>query len=183
MIVGITGTNGAGKDLVAEQFVAAGFHRISLSDIIREELKVRRLPELRENTAMIGDELRKKDLGELSRRALARVSSSENAVIVSIRTPAEVAVFREHGNFYFIAVDAAPKLRYERTRDRGREGDQVSYEYFLEHDHKERSGQEAHEQQIDNLFVLADCVILNNGTKEEFLNQIKNLIQKMGSVK
>lgn len=181
MIVGITGTNGAGKDSVAEQFVAAGFKRYSLSDEIRKELRIRGLPELRENTAMIGNGLRAKDLGELSKRVLAQIAPQEHAVVVSLRTPAEVAVFRDRGDFILIGVDADPRLRYERNQARGRDGDHVSYKYFLEHDTKERSGTKDHEQQIDNLMKVADVLIENNGTKEEFEQKVFALVQKIKS--
>ena len=37
--IGVTGTLGSGKDTLAAYLVSKGFEHISLSDLIREELK------------------------------------------------------------------------------------------------------------------------------------------------
>ncbi|PIR46884.1 MAG: hypothetical protein COV07_01900 [Candidatus Vogelbacteria bacterium CG10_big_fil_rev_8_21_14_0_10_45_14] len=179
MIIGVTGTNGSGKDTVAEILQNAGFKRFSLSDEIREELKKRGLQENRETTSKVADELRLQDLGELSKRVLSKIEKGENSVVVSIRTRAEVKVFADRGDFVLIGVDASPELRYERTRGRGRDGDQNSFEYFLEHDIKERGGSADHEQQIDKLLAIADYVIINNDTKQSFTEKINKLIEEI----
>lgn len=44
MIIGITGTNGAGKGAVVEYLIQKGFKHYSARDFITEEIKKRELP-------------------------------------------------------------------------------------------------------------------------------------------
>ena len=60
MILGISGTNSAGKDSVARILKDAGFEQFSLSDAIREEAKARGLPSDRDVLIKLGNELREK---------------------------------------------------------------------------------------------------------------------------
>jgi len=57
--------------------------------------------------------------------------SGKDCVIESLRTPGEVELLKHKGNFILFAVDADPKLRYERIVIRNSETDQISYEHSL----------------------------------------------------
>ena len=58
MIIGLTGKNAAGKGEVAKFLETRGFHYFSLSDVLREELKRRRLAPTRDHLTRVGNELR-----------------------------------------------------------------------------------------------------------------------------
>ena len=96
MIAGVTGFFAAGKDTVAEMLDARGFRHVSLSDMIRAELRRRgeaiAIPRLTE----VGNELRTRSgPGVLGEMALEALEGAENAVVTSIRHGAEVAAL--HG--------------------------------------------------------------------------------------
>ena len=58
-------------------------------------------------------------------------AAGKNAVIESLRTEGEIAALRAKGDFLLVAVDADPKVRYERIVARGSETDKISFEKFL----------------------------------------------------
>src|SRR5205823_1740389 len=99
-----------------------GFTYHSLSDVLREELKHRRLALTRDNLTVVGNELREK-LGPsaLAERILQTLDDSRNYVVDSFRNPGEVSAFRRRRDFQLWAVQASPKMRFTRIRDRARE--------------------------------------------------------------
>ena len=60
MIIGITGTLGAGKDEAAKFFVKHGFIYHSCSDIIRNECRKKGIPIERDNLIKMGNDLRER---------------------------------------------------------------------------------------------------------------------------
>ena len=60
MIIGLTGTNAAGKSTLLNFLISKGFNNFSLSDIIREELVKRGIEISRQNLIDIGNEMRAK---------------------------------------------------------------------------------------------------------------------------
>ncbi len=83
-LIGLTGTNGAGKGETAAFFMARGYAYFSLSDIIREELRTRGESVSRDNLIRIGNELRARYGPDvLARRTVAKIGGL--AIIDSIR--------------------------------------------------------------------------------------------------
>ena len=105
MIIGLTGTNGAGKTVTAEHLRTKGFEYHSLSDEIRVELNSVGREATRENLIEMGNQLR----GEygpavLADRIKSRLRTDRNYVIDSIRNPYEVKSFRADKGFHLLAV-------------------------------------------------------------------------------
>lgn len=151
-IIGIGGTNGAGKDTLADWLTGQGWLLISVSDILRKELKKQRLPIERENLRNLSAEWRRKfGLGVLIDRAvseherLSQENDFKGLVISSIRNSGEADRVHELGG-RVVWIDADPKIRYERImgRMRGTE-DQKTFEEFQAEEQAEmrRSGDEA----------------------------------------
>ncbi|MCX6778311.1 MAG: dephospho-CoA kinase [Candidatus Micrarchaeota archaeon] len=144
MIIGLTGTFGAGKGEVAKYLKGKGFAYHSCSDVLREELKRRGVEENVDNLAELGNRIRMTHGdGELARRLLKtiRERGEKNSVVDSLRTPGEIEELRKAGDFHLIALDALPEIRYARIKLRNRPGDNVSYEKFLEQERSQLSGQ------------------------------------------
>jgi len=170
-LVGLTGTNGAGKGEVAAYFQKKGYAYISLSDIIREELKNRGLETSRDNLIACGNELREKygpDI--LARRAAEKISGP--TVIDSLRHPKEVEYLKTLGNFVLLAVDAPVETRFERARKRGRNESVSTLEEFRQKENLEKSGQ-INGQQLEACMRLADLTIINDGTLEELWQKLE----------
>src|SRR5690606_16077307 len=133
MIVGVTGFFCSGKDTMAELLMQKGFAHVSLSDIIRDEVRARGLEINIPNLTEIGNELRRREgAGVLARRALDRIDHSRNWVVTSIRHPAEVQALRARPDFIMVFIEADQRLRFERSLQRARPGDPETFEAFAE---------------------------------------------------
>lgn len=167
MIIGLTGKFAAGKGTVAEQLVARGFRYHSLSDVLREELAARGIPESREALTVVGNELRT-DGGPdvLARRIQARLQDGGDHVVDSIRNPAEVDALREVPGFFLLGVDADRTTRFERLRARGRQGDPTSFEQFVALEDRETHSVDPTSQRLAATFDLADEIVRNDGAIE-----------------
>lgn len=131
MIIGLTGKFAAGKGTVADFLRSRDFVYHSLSDVIREELVARGIPESRENLLNLGNALRAADgPAALAIRIRDRLSDGRNHIVDSIRNPAEVHTLKEISGFFLLGVDADPVLRFERLRARNRIGDPETFEHF-----------------------------------------------------
>jgi len=171
MIVGLTGTNGAGKTATAEHLKAKGFRFYSLSDEIRVELERQSLPPTRENLIATGNRLRS-EFGSavLAERVKARLRSDQNYVIDSIRNPYEVETLRATGNFHLLHLDAPAEVRYGRVVSRGGDRKPVSREEFIEQEQREMESDDPTRQQLRACYELADETVMN-GSSIELLKQ------------
>jgi len=169
VIIGLTGPNGSGKGVLAEFLKPRSFVYRSLSDEIRDELGRRGLDVTRDNLVQVGTELRQKHgPGVLAERVLASLEGDRNYVIDSIRHPAEVEALRRHEGFTLLRVEASPETRFERLRARGREKDPRTWEEFQTLDRREAGSRNVSAQQVDAVARMADHVISNEGTVEDF---------------
>ncbi len=178
MIIGITGTFASGKDTVAEYLAKKkGFERVTLSDIIREELKKRGLSETRENLQKIGNELRRqKGPLYLLKEALSRVKSNK-VVIAGVRQRDEADFFKQGEDRILLAVDAPPHIRFERLRARGRKGDTLTWEEFVAKEKEEMSGKGGIAQDVKYCMDKADFVLDNSGDEDYLYDQIDEILE------
>ena len=167
-LIGLTGTNGAGKGEAAAYFKAKGYACFSLSDVIREELGERGEPVSRDSLIRAGNELRGRFGPDvLARRTLAKVGDGERAVIDSIRNVHEIAFLRRQGGFVLLAVDAPVAVRFARVAVRGRDESAADLEAFRNKEDEERAGGAA-AQQLEACMAAADLLVVNDGTIAEF---------------
>ena len=177
MIVGLTGKFAAGKGTVANYLREQGFAYHSCSDVLREELAARGVPESRENLHAIGNELRR-DGGPdvLARRIAARLGDGGDHIVDSIRNPAEVAALREVPRFFLLGVDADRRVRFRRLVARGRQGDPTAFDVFAALEDQETNSTDPTTQQLHATFALADEVVQNDGTVEELRALVDTLL-------
>ena len=105
--------------------------------------------------------------------------SGNNAIIESIRAVGEVESLKSKGQFYLFAIDADPKIRYERAVLRASETDSVSYIEFISNEQREMQNQDPSKQNVAKCIHLADFVFTNNGTLEELDKQIEEVLTKL----
>ena len=174
-LIGLTGTNGAGKGEAAAFFVARGYAYFSLSDVIRDELRERGEPENRDGLIRTGNALRE-GFGPdvLARRTMAKVGPGERAVIDSIRNTAEIAFLRRQDGFVLLAIDAPVAVRFARVAARGRDESAADLEAFRKKEDEERAGG-AKEQQLEACMAAADRLVTNDGTIPEFHRKLEEV--------
>ena len=167
MLVGLTGRNASGKSTFVEWFSAKGLRSVSCSDSIRAWLAEQGIESTREALIEGGRELRRQGGGGVLAEMLLDILSGDDAVVDSIRTPAEVQALRKRGDFFLIEVRADEDSRWERMNLRGRAGDPVDKQVFLKQEEAEASSKDEAGQALDATAELADISIDNDGTLEE----------------
>jgi len=182
MIIGLTGSYAAGKDSVGEYLVTKGFVHHSLSDLIREELKSRNVPETRDSLINVGTEVRQKfGSGVWAKRALEAIDKNHepNSVVTSIRNPAEVVELKTRGEFHMWFVDAPDQLRFERMQSRRRTGDPETFEDFLAKEKIENSSDPT-AQQLQAVSEMADVEIINDKDFASLYRTVDELLLEQG---
>jgi dCMP deaminase len=178
MKIGVTGTLGAGKDTLADYLVSKGFEHISLSDLLREELKKIGQEITRENLVKAGNEMREREGdGVLAKRAIELMDEKKDYVVTSIRNPLEVKTLAGSGKFVLLSVDAAAELRFERIVARGRkEKDAKTFEEFKEAEAREMKSENKSGQQIRACMNMAKFTIVNDAGREAYFKKIDGLM-------
>lgn len=176
MILGLTGSYGAGKDTVAEVLIEKGFLHLSFSDLIREELRKKGIPVTRENLITTANQLREHYGADYwAQQVIQRIQQENNYVITSIRNPAEVRKLQEQPNFTLINVTAPEEVRLERLRTRNRENDPTTMEELREKENREKS-EKSTDQQLHKVAEMATMTIVNDATVEELKKKVETLV-------
>lgn len=181
-IIGISGTNGSGKDAMGHVLALKhNFLFVSVTDLLREEAKRRGMSVDRENLRMISAEWRRKyGYGVLVDQAYNQYKQLEEKysglAIASLRNPHEADRVHELGGIV-VWVDANVKTRYERIQrnlaERGRtDEDKKSFEQFVIEEememHTPPGGDDAN-LNMGAVKTRSDLVVNNEGTNlQEF---------------
>jgi len=173
-LIGLTGTNGAGKGEVAAFLVKKGYSYFSLSDLIREELIKKGDEANRNNLIKTGNQLREKFGADILARLVVKKIKGK-AVIDSIRNPEEVQYLRRQRNFLLLAIDAPVELRYKRVKKRGRKESASNLQEFIQKE-KEEMTSYSRGQQLRNCLNLADITIINDGSLEDLGKKLEALL-------
>jgi dephospho-CoA kinase len=175
-IIGITGTIGAGKGTIVDYLVEKyGFKHYSVRHYLICEAQKQNLPLNRDTYVQLANNLRDKYspsfiIDELYQEA---AQNGVNAIIESIRTPGEIAALRTKENFTLWAVDADPKLRYERIVVRQSETDKISFDTFLANEQREMTSKDPTKQNLAECIRQADVRLENNENIGKLYEQIE----------
>jgi dephospho-CoA kinase len=181
MIIGITGSFGAGKGEVVEYLTTRkNFSHYSASDFITEEIERRKMSVDRNSMIEVANDLRAQYgpayiIEALYLRAKAH---GGDAVIESIRVKAEVERIKELGGIV-IGVDADSKVRYERAYARKSSKDNVTYEEWILQEQKESNPHDPTKQDIFGALKESNYIISNNGTRDELHEKIETVFQQL----
>lgn len=164
MILGVSGPYGAGKGEAIAFLRERSFYALSLSDVIRDELRLRGEAETRERMIETGNAMRAAaGPAALAERLLSQLLPDRNYVIDSIRHPAEVEALRRAGSgFRLLWVDADEATRVERLRRRGRGGDPVTLDALRRLEGRELASDDPAGQQLLAVRELADFHVRND---------------------
>ena len=182
LIIGITGTLGAGKGTIVEFLVREkGFNHFSVRHLLTREIKKRKLPVNRDSMVEVANDLRKKFGSSFLAESLYQQAKAAggNCVIESLRTPGEITALRKMGPFRLFSVDADVKLRYKRILKRKSETDKVSLEEFMKAEEKEMRSNDPNKQNLKKCIEMADYKFDNNSTVESLFSQVRKALNEI----
>ena len=176
-IIGLSGTNGAGKDTVGQML--SKYHNylfISVTELLRNEARRRGLPVEREVLRTISSEWRRElGLGVLVDKAVAEYEIAKDKysglVMASLRNPGEADRIHDL-NGTMLWIDADPKVRYRRVQaakaSRGRQGeDDKSFEQFMAEESAEMQSIGGDAATLDMAAVKQKCDIIVDNSRED----------------
>lgn len=181
MIIGITGTLGAGKGTVADYLVKEkGFKHFSVRKYLIEEIKKRGMPANRDSMVIVANDLREKNSPSyiIEQLAFQAEVCGQNAVIESIRNTGEAEKLKEIGAL-LLSIDADQRLRYERAVKRGSVTDDISFERFVSDEEKEMKSNDPAKQSITDVMKMADIKFENNGTIKDLEGAVDNVLESL----
>ncbi len=183
MIIGITGTIGAGKGTVVEYLKSKGYSHYSISHVLRAMLASQGKHQGRSEMSHLAEELLHQRPGGVFSIVLehAKHDGATDFIVEAVHRESEAAFLRAHGA-KIIGVDAPLEVRYERTHERAEgEKDAVTLEQFTEHSLREDEGKGDISSNIRAVINSADAVISNNSTVEHLHTQINSVLAKLTS--
>lgn len=182
IIIGITGTIGAGKGTIVDYLVKqAGFVHFSVRSFLTEEIIRQHLPVNRDSMVAVANKLRQEHspsyiVEELYKKSIKK---NTNCVIESIRSVGEVEALKSKENFYLLAVDADSKIRYQRIALRNTETDKINYETFIKDEEREMNSDDPTKQNLKKCISKADYMFYNNGSIEELYKNLEVVLKKI----
>jgi len=181
VIIGITGTNGAGKGTVVDYLVRQkGFKHYSVRQFLLSEIEARGLEPSRNSTRLVANELRKAHGPSFVVEKLYAIAGKAQGptIIESVRTVGEAEFLRSQGALIW-AVNADRELRYERVLRRWSELDKVDFEQFCEYEDREMQSTEPWDMNVFKVMDMADAVFDNSGTLESLYTQVENALSSI----
>ena len=182
--IGVTGTFCSGKDSFAEYLKARGFIHISLSDMLREELRKKVMEISRDNLQTLGNSMRAKEGSSvLAKRAIAKMSENKekNYIITSIRNPFEVKELAKSENFVLVNIDAPAEIRFQRliTRTGREDKEPKTFEEFIAKENEELNPEKESDLNIRDCMKMARVTIINDSDFETFKKKIEEALPKI----
>ena len=169
MLIGLTGRNASGKSTLVSWFAAKGLRSVSCSDSIRSWLAEQGVEATREALIEGGRDLRREGGPGVLAEMLLESLEGGDAVVDSIRTPAEVKALRSRGDFVLIEV------RADEDQERARFGDPRDRDTFVAQEEAEVRADDESGQALDATASMADCLVINDGTIGDLEEKIERL--------
>ncbi len=181
MIIGITGSFGAGKGTVVEYLkTEKGFTHYSASGFIVEEVERRGLEVNRDTMVVVANDLRESHgPGYIIDSLYSRAKEQGGDVAIeSLRAVAEVKRIKELGGVV-LGITAEPEVRYAHSVARNSVKDHVSYEKWLSQELTESNQIDPTKQNIFGALKESDYVITNNGSLEDLYQQVEQFLRSV----
>lgn len=178
LIVGITGTLGAGKGATVEFLQQKyQFLHYSVRGFLSKILEEQSIEITRDSLTEMGNKLRAQYGGDYIIQQMLEDAQKEvfPVVIESIRSKTEVDLLLQNG-IPLIAIDADQPLRYERILQRLSETDDVSYEKFCEDEAREMYNTDPLKQNLVYAMSKANFHVKNNSTLDHLEKQVKEIL-------
>jgi len=179
----IIGMPGSGKTIAAKQAKKIGLFTIATGDIIREEVMNRGLLYNENTDQEISEWFHKYGRErELMRRIVDKIIEAghpDPIVIDGLRSPDQINELKKRlwgEKIYILAIHSCTELRYKREKARPRFNGKP-YRNIRKRDEREL------EQGLGNMIAMADHIIVNDTSLEQFKNTVKDKLIKILNIK
>ena len=175
-VIVITGMPGAGKEEFVSVALSIGYEVVRMGDVVREWASKQGLePNDKAIGGFANDERKRLGYDIWAKRCVERVGSPLT-IIDGSRGLDELRIFKNAfgEEVRLVAVHSSPRTRFQRLQRRGRADAPGSWEEFLERDLRELSWG------LGGLIAVADRMIINEGTLDEFRTSALRYLQEQG---
>jgi len=172
----VTGMPGAGKEEFVEVSKRMGFEVIRMGDVVRAEASRMDLPSDDRSVGGFAHSEREKNGYDIWAKRTVPFIKKDMTVIDGCRGEAELDIFKEAfgDGVKVIAIHTSPETRYARLRSRNRKDAPEDWEQFTERDRRELGWG------LGGLIALADRMIVNEGTLDDFKRDVEELLGELG---
>ncbi|SFM72575.1 AAA family ATPase [Methanolobus profundi] len=175
-ILAFVGMPASGKSEAASVLRRAGITVINMGDVIREEVVRRGLEPTDANTGGVGTDLREKEGRDaVAKRCIPKIRDADEDFIGidGVRSVPEVELFKEAfgDDFTLVSVDSPLEIRFDRVLARKRCDDMKDISELKVRDDRELGWG------MGEAMEIADLVVENNSTLEEFRKKITALVE------
>lgn len=179
MIIGVTGTLGAGKGTVVEYLKTRGFRHYSVRDFLTDEIVNRRMTVNRDSMVIVANDLRARfGSSYIIQQLYEKAEADEgDAVIESLRAVGEVEALKKKDEFILFAVDADIQTRYSRITERGSSTDDVSFDEFVANEEREMRNTDPSKGNIKACMEMADYTFKNDWTIDELHRKVTSALE------
>lgn len=171
----VTGMPGAGKEEFVEVSKRMEFDVVRMGDVVRTEASKRFLPSDDRSVGGFAHSEREKNGYDIWAKRTVHFIKKDMTIIDGCRGEAELEVFKKvlGDGVMVIAIHASPETRYGRLRSRNRKDAPENWDQFSERDHRELSWG------LGGLIALADRMIVNEGTLDDFKMDVEELLREL----
>lgn len=175
----ITGMPGSGKEEFVDVSRQMGFDVVRMGDVVRMEASRRGIPLDDRSVGRFAHSERETHGYDVWAKRTVPFIKKEMTVIDGCRGGAELDVFKTvfGKDVTVVAIHAPASVRYERLRTRNRKDAPEDWKQFSERDDRELGWG------LGTLISLADQMIVNEGTLEEFRTHAEELLREHGGHK
>lgn len=175
MLIVVSGYRGSGKTFFGNIARSLNFPVVEMSSFILEKMREEKIEINSKNIISFATRLRE-EKGESAVASIALpylkelLKKEKIIIIIGVRSLAEYKVFSDLDKSELVFIDADENVRFERVKVRNRENDPKTIEEMREMD------------KIEGMWGLKEIknyatkYFVNNGSKEEFENIVKNYL-------
>lgn len=177
-IIAIVGMPGAGKSEASSFFINKGFERVYFGSVIVDGLVEEKLERTAQNEAYYRKKIRK----ELGMNAVAikllpkikeAIEKGSDIILDGLYSWEEYTFLKkEIPNLYLLGIYAKPKLRHKRLSERKERS-------FTEEEAEKRDIDEIETTNKGGPIAYSDYLIKNEGTREEFFQELQNFLNEI----
>ena len=178
MIIGITGTLGAGKGTIVKCLLKKNFKHYSVREFLVSEILKRRLEVNRDNMVLVANDLRSKfGSSYIVEQLYAQAKrDGEDCIIESLRSIGEIETLKEKEDFILFAVDADVETRYSRIVERAGVTDNISFDEFISNEQREMSSSDPSKQNLRRCIEMANYNFRNDWTINELHEKVERVL-------